>query len=157
MNENRPRWLQNYQRSAGKAAAKAREILWRDTGLAAWLAGMEAGAVAGRPDAGFWLEQAVFQTLQRWAALAPERRVHYWREGDTEVDFVMEQSGALVGLEVKTAGRAGLEDLRGARAFQASFARKGVIPRAVVLHTGPEARFLGDNAWSLGLGAMLPR
>ena len=28
--------------------------------------------------------------------------------------------------------------------------------RAVVLHGGEEARFLGDNAWALGLGALLP-
>ncbi len=150
--------LRNYQRSAGKAAAKARKILWRDAGLAAWLAGVGAEKnLADRPDAGFWLEQAVFQTLQSWAALDPTRRIHFWREGDAEVDFVLEQAGVLVGLEIKAARRAAEEDLRGVRAFQAAFARKGRRPRAVVLHTGTEARFLGDEAWSLGLGVWLPR
>jgi predicted AAA+ superfamily ATPase len=148
--------LQNYHRSPGKAAAKARKVLWRDTGLAAWLAGVKPGKVTERVDAGFWLEQAVFQTLQSWAALEPTRRVHFWREGDVEVDFVLEQAGELVGLEVKVTRPTGESDLRGARAFQAAFARQGRRPRVAVLHTGTEARFLGEGAWSLGLGAWLP-
>jgi len=148
--------LQNYQRSAGKSAAKARKLMWRDTGLAAWLAGVKPGAVASRPDAGFWLEQAVFQTLQSWAALDSRRRVHYWREGDVEIDFVLEQAGELVGVEVKATKKIGSEDLRGTRAWQAAFTRKGEVPRAVVLHGGDEARFLGQNTWALGLGALLP-
>ncbi len=148
--------LQNYQRSAGKAAAKARKVMWRDTGLAAWLAGVQPGRVALRPDAGFWLEQAVFQTLQGWAALDVTRRVHFWRQGDAEVDFVLEQRGEIVGIEVKTARRIGPDDLRGARAFQAAFARKKTVPRVAVLHLGQENRFLGDNAWALGLGAFFP-
>jgi predicted AAA+ superfamily ATPase len=148
--------LQNYQRSAGKSAAKARKLMWRDTGLAAWLAGVRTGEVRGRADAGFWLEQAVFQALQSWAALDPQRRVHYWREGDTEIDFVLEQAGELVGVEVKAAKKVGTEDLRGVRAWQAAFTRKGDVPRAVVLHGGDEARFLGDETWALGLGALLP-
>lgn len=142
--------------SAGYSAAKARKLLWRDTGLAAWLAGVRAADVRDRADAGFWLEQVVFQTLQSWAALDPQRRVHYWREGDVEIDFVLEQAGALVGMEVKAAKKIGPEDLRGVRAWQAAFTRKGDVPRAVVLHGGEEARFLGDNAWALGLGALLP-
>ncbi len=149
--------LQNYQRSAGKSSAKPRKLLWRDTGLAAWLAGVRPDEVKARSDAGFWLEQAVFQTLQSWAALDARRHVHYWREGDAEVDFVLEEAGLLVGIEVKAAGRADPGDLRGSRAFQAAFEHKGIVPRVAVLHTGNEARFLGSNAWALGLGPMLPK
>lgn len=148
--------LQNYQRSPGKSTAKARKVFWRDSGLAAWLAGVAPGVVAARTDAGFWLEQAVFQSLQSWAALEPDRRVHFWREGDAEIDFVLEQAGAIVGVEVKLARRVGNDDLRAARAFQKAFGGKAGVPRVVVLHLGDEARFLGDNAWSLGLGAWLP-
>ena len=129
--------------------------MWRDTGLAAWLAGVKPGAVAARPDAGIWLEQAVFQTLQSWAALDPQRRVPYWREGDVEIDFVLEHGGEVVGVEVKSTKKVGAEDLRGTRAWQAAFTRKGDVPRAVVLHGGDEARFLGQNTWALGLGALL--
>jgi len=148
--------LHNYQRGAGKSAAKARKVLWRDSGVAAWLAGVTSDNIGTRPDAGFWLEQAVFQTLQSWASLDPTRHVHFWRVGDTEVDFVMEQGGTLVGIEVKAARRVGTEDLRGARAFQAAFATQGTRPRVAVLHLGDEARYLGHNAWALGLGSLLP-
>jgi len=73
-----------------------------------------------------------------------------------EIDFVLEQAGELVGVEVKATKKIGSEDLRGTRAWQAAFARKGEVPRAVVLHGGDEARFLGQNTWALGLGALLP-
>jgi len=149
--------LQNYQRSAGKSTAKARKVMWRDTGLAAWLAGVHGRNVAERADAGFWLEQVVFQTLQSWAALDVTRRVHFWRQGDAEIDFVLEQRGEIVGVEIKTTRRIGSDDLRGTRAFQAAFKRGSSVPRAVVLHLGGEARFLGGNAWMLGLGALLPK
>lgn len=148
--------LHNYQRSAGKSAAKARKLFWRDSGLAAWLAGVPPAAVAARPDAGFWLEQAVFQSLQSWAALDPRRHVHYWREGDAEIDFVLEEGEVLVDVEVKAAKAVGSEELRGIRAWQAAFGRKSEVPRAVVLHGGEDARFLGGNAWALGLGSLLP-
>jgi predicted AAA+ superfamily ATPase len=102
------------------------------------------------------LEQAVFQTLQSWVAFDPRRRVPYWREGDVEIDFVLEHGGEVVGVEVKSTKKVGAEDLRGTRAWQAAFTRKGDVPRAVVLHGGDEARFLGQNTWALGLGALLP-
>jgi hypothetical protein len=118
--------------------------------------GLRAGEMRGRADAGFWPELAVLQTLQGWAALDPQRGVHHWRDGDTEIDFVPEQACELVGVEVKAAKKVGSEDLGGVRVWQAAFTRKGKVPRAVVLHGGDEARFLGDETWALGLGALLP-
>jgi predicted AAA+ superfamily ATPase len=35
-------------------------------------------------------------------ALAEDFRLHYWREGEKEVDFVLEHKGSLIGLEVKS-------------------------------------------------------
>ncbi len=66
---------------------------------------------------------------------------------------MLEQAGELVGVEVKAAKKVGSEDLRGVQAWQAAFARKGTVPRAVVLRGGDEARFLGDETWAFGLGA----
>ena len=31
-----------------------------------------------------------------------DTRLHYWREGSTEVDFVIERRGALAAVEIKT-------------------------------------------------------
>jgi predicted AAA+ superfamily ATPase len=47
------------------ALVKAPKLLWTDCGLAAWLAGIRSSAdVTARIDAGFWLEQTLFQTLK---------------------------------------------------------------------------------------------
>ena len=48
---------------------KAPMLLWMDSGLAIWLAGIKSSAdVTTRMDAGFWLEQTQFQTLETWRA-----------------------------------------------------------------------------------------
>jgi uncharacterized protein len=87
------------------ALDKTPKLLWTDCGLAASLAGIKTPAEATvRPDAGFWLEQTLFQRLQTWRALNPlQRRLHFWcdRPGH-EVDFILEQSGKLVALEIKS-------------------------------------------------------
>lgn len=55
------------------ALVKAPKLLWTDCGLAAWLAGIRSSAdVAARMDAGFWLEQTLFQTLETWRSLDPQ-------------------------------------------------------------------------------------
>ena len=48
------------------------------------------------------------------AALTGECRLHYWREGDREVDFVVSRRRRLAAIEVKS-GRVG--KLRGMTAF----------------------------------------
>jgi predicted AAA+ superfamily ATPase len=46
------------------AIVKAPKLFWTDCGLGAWLAGIKSSADATqRLDAGFWLEQTLFQTL----------------------------------------------------------------------------------------------
>lgn len=47
--------------------------------MAAFLAGISTPVeAANRPDAGFWLEQTLFQTLPTWRALGPlRRRLHF--------------------------------------------------------------------------------
>ena len=48
---------------------KAPMLLWMDSGLAIWLAGIKSSAdVTTRMDAGFWLEQTQYQTLETWRA-----------------------------------------------------------------------------------------
>ena len=63
--------------------------------------------LAQRMDAGFWLEQTLFQTLQAWRALQPQaRKLHFWRDrAGHEVDFILEQDGQWVLLEIKAAAR----------------------------------------------------
>jgi uncharacterized protein len=149
--------LANYRRNPTTALVKARKLMWTDCGLAAWLSGLHPAALSGRPDAGQWLEQLVYQTLQSWAALDPRRHIHFWREGAAEVDFVLEQAGQLVAVEVKTSRQVGSADARWLSEFQTLFSRTDAPPiRGAVLHGGKENRPLGKDLFALSLHPFAP-
>jgi hypothetical protein len=137
---------------------KTPKLLWTDCGLAAYLAGLRTPAEATqRPDAGFWLEQALFQTLQAWRALDPlQRKLHFWRDRPGhEVDFILEQGGQLVALEIKTGSTVTSADAAGIRAFRDALRKNQHLARGVVLHAGP-GRPLDTNILGLPWGWMLP-
>ncbi len=137
---------------------KAKKLLWCDCGLAAYLAGINSPeTLRRRPDHGFWFEQAVYQTLQAWAALdSGRRRIYYWRDRRRhEVDFILEQDDALVAVETKASLSGGLKDCGGIDAFTAALgARRKQLRHAVLLHAGTGARPLGENRFALGAGWM---
>jgi hypothetical protein len=125
--------------TAQDVIVKTPKLLWMDCGLAASLAGLRnAREVTSRPDAGFWLEQALFQTLQSWRALAPlKRKLHFWRDrAGHEVDSILEQDGQLVALEIKAGSTVTNSDAAGLRAFRESLKKKSLLARSVVLHAG---------------------
>ena len=109
-------------------------------------------------DAGFWLEQTLFQTLQTWRALEPQRRkLHFWRDrAGREVDFILEQDGKLVAMEIKAGSQVTTSDTTGIRAFRDSMKRKAALVRGVVLHAG-KARPLDRDDVALPWGWMAPR
>jgi len=118
------------------------------------LAGIKTPADAtNRPDAGFWLEQALFQTLQAWRALDPlQRKLHFWRDRPGhEVDFILEQKGKLVALEIKAGSTVTSSDAAGIRAFRESLKKKSVLVRSAVLHAS-QARPLDTGLLALPWG-----
>jgi predicted AAA+ superfamily ATPase len=139
------------------ALVKTPKLLWTDCGLAAALAGIKTTADAvNRPDAGFWLEQTLFQTLQTWRAVDPmERKLHFWRDRPGhEVDFVLEQAGKLVALEIKTGSTVTSSDAAGIRAFRDSLKKNQKLVRGVVLHAG-QPRPLDTGLLALPWGWMV--
>ncbi len=151
--------LPPYAANPTKPLVKSPKLFWGDTGVAAWLAGIEnPTALQQRADAGFWLEQAVFQTLQSWRGIAPSRRrLSYWRtRGGDEVDFILEQDQTCVAIEVKTGARVTLDDASGLRRFADSVSRSGQFVRGVVLHGGTDARPLASNMDALPHSVLLP-
>jgi predicted AAA+ superfamily ATPase len=139
---------------------KSPKLLWADCGLAASLAGIsDAATLKRRDDVGFWLEQAIFQTLQVWRAVNPAKRhLYFWRDkNNNEVDFILEQEGELVALELKTAESVRPSDANGLRAFKEVLKKKTVLKRSVVLHGGDSGRLLGDDLLALPWGWMLPQ
>lgn len=140
------------------ALVKAPKLFWTDCGLAAWLAGIKSYADATqRLDAGFWLEQTLFQTLDTWRALDSQRRkLHFWRDrAGHEVDFILEEAGKLVALEIKAGSQVTTGDLIGIRAFRDALKRKASLVRGVVLHSG-KARPLDADDIALPWGWMVP-
>ncbi len=140
------------------ALVKAPKLLWTDCGLAAWLAGIKSPANATqRMDAGLWLEQTLFQTLDTWRAIDSQRRkLHFWRDrAGHEVDFILEEDGKLVALEIKAGSQVTASDAIGIRAFRDSLKRKASLVRGVVLHAG-KARPLDADDVALPWGWMVP-
>lgn len=77
----------------------------------------KAEAQADRSYRGRMVESAVGAHLHNTAT--PECRIHYWRDGTNEVDFVLERGERLTAIEVKSGSVPGV--IRGMAAFQKSF------------------------------------
>jgi predicted AAA+ superfamily ATPase len=139
---------------------KSPKLLWADCGLAASLAGIsDSASLKRRDDVGFWLEQAIFQTLQVWRATNPDkRRLYFWRDkNNNEVDFVLEHDGELVALELKIAKSVRPSDAKGIVAFKSALKKKKMLKRSVVLYGGDNGRQLGDELFALPWGWMMPQ
>ena len=151
--------IRPYATNPNVALVKTPKLLWTDCGLAAALARIKTPAEAtARPDSGFWLEQALYQTLQTWRALDPlQRRLHFWRDRPGhEVDFILEQNGKLVALEIKSGSTVTSSDASGIRAFRDSLNKTQILVRSVVLHAGREGRPLDTGILALPWGWMVP-
>ena len=144
--------LEAFHVNAASGMRKAKKLMWQDSGLAAWLAGIQAPSdVANRPDEGFWLEQAVFQTLQVWRGMdTTSRKIFHWRDGGKrDVDFVLETPKGIVAVEIKASQSVTPSDCIGLRALSSAMPRGRRFLRGVVLYGGTETRSLGGGIYAL--------
>ena len=151
--------LSPYTTNPTTGLVKGKKILWSDCGLAAWLAGIKSSPdLSNRLDQGFWLEQAIFQSLQAWRSLDPTgRKLYFWRDrSGREVDFVLEKDGLLVALEIKASRQVMLSDADGIAAFRQSLGPGRRFRCGAVLHAG-SARSLGQELWALPWCWLLPK
>jgi uncharacterized protein len=149
--------IRPFSTNPSSAMVKAPKLLWSDCGLAAWLAGIRVPEeVDKRLDSGFWLEQTIYQTLQSWRALDPtNRRLHYWRDrAGHEVDFILEQNGKLVAIEIKSSSQVSLSDTAGIQSFKGMLKKSHRLVCGVVLHAG-KARPLDKDVFALPWGWMV--
>ena len=145
--------LPPYASNPTTGLVKSPKLLWADCGLAAWLAGISDLAVLKRrQDLGFWLEQAIFMSLQTWRSLdVGRRRLYYWRDrSGNEVDFLLEEGERLVALEVKLSSQATVDDAAGILALRRTLKNRSAteLPGAV-LHGGDSVRTLAENVVAL--------
>lgn len=145
--------LPPYASNPPTGLVKSPKLLWTDGGLAAWLAGItDVAALRRRQDLGFWLEQAIFMSLQTWRSLdTARRRLYYWRDrSGNEVDFLIEDGERLLALEVKLSSQATVGDAAGILALRRTLKNRTAaeLPGAV-LHGGDGVRALGEQVYAL--------
>lgn len=128
--------VQPYSRNAGHRVTKAPKLFMVDSALAL-AAGREANP------SGFHLENLVAADLGVWKDLGPSRALYYWRlAGGQEVDFVLEEKGLLLPVEVKSATSVNSADARHLRKFRTDH---GNTPRGLLLSSDPEIRVSGNG------------
>ncbi len=152
--------LPPYASNPASGLVKSPKLLWADGGVAAWLAGItDATSLTRRQDIGFWLEQAVFMSLQTWKSLdVARRRLYYWRDrSGKEVDFVLEDGDRLLALEVKLGSQARIDDAAGILALRQTLKRPAADLPGAVLHGGEDARPLAEHVYALPWRWLFPR
>lgn len=124
---------------AAKSLTRRPKVFLADTGLMAWMLGLDEARVTASPDLlGPLLETFVACELGRqagWSRTRP-RLLHYRDRSGAEVDVVLEDpSGRVVGVEVKAGATApGTGDLRGLRALEAAAGKR--FERGLLLYGG---------------------
>jgi uncharacterized protein len=130
--------LEPYPVPGTRRTVRTPKLYWVDPALALFLGGGDA------PRAGH-LENLVLGDLLAWrdAQLAPAA-LHYWRthQGE-EVDFVVEQGGRLLAVEVRATSQLTTDDARDLHLFRRQHADRFL--GALVLHTGEETYWLSDG------------
>lgn len=121
-----------------KRLTKTPKLYWCDTGLALHLSGETEPR-------GAHLENLVLTDLLAWRdTQVPRPEILFWRTtaGD-EVDFVIEQKGQLLPVEIKASEKPRLTDARGLTLFRKEYpdlARTGLL-----LHTGRETEWIAEG------------
>jgi predicted AAA+ superfamily ATPase len=125
-----------YSRNAGQRVIKAPKLVMVDSALA-------LAAARETTPTGFHLETFIASDLSIWHDMAPGRGLHHWRlSGGQEVDFVLEENGRLLPLEVKAAATIGARDARHLRAFRDAHAN---APRGILLSSEPAIRVVAPG------------
>jgi hypothetical protein len=123
-----------YSTNPAQRVIKAPKFFFVDAALAL------AAAREQEPN-GFHLENLVCSDLLVWRDGSRTRSVFHWRlQAGQEVDFIIEEDGRLVAIEVKTSSAAHVEDTRHLRVFRE---RYPTAVRGLLLSSDPEVRRLG--------------
>ncbi len=147
--------LPPYSANLGKRLVKTPKLFWSDTGMAAALTGWrDRGAVEAAQKSGAMVETWVVNDLRAWCSQAGGATLSFWRthEGG-EVDVLIEQADAVVGVEIKSGHRIDARDLKGLRECRAALGTR--FRRGIVLYGGAEPHAIEDRLFALPLAVLL--
>lgn len=145
--------LEPYFRSRGKRLVKSPKLYFTDTGLAAFLMGLDAEAALDGSVAGALWENHVVGQWLRWRDWRqPAAALWYWRDqGGNEVDLLVEWRGRLHAIECKYRELPDAGDARGIRRLRAFYADETIA--AFIACTTPNAFNVAEgvtamNGWT---------
>ncbi|HEU0054769.1 MAG TPA: DUF4143 domain-containing protein, partial [Longimicrobium sp.] len=148
-------YLHAWSGNLGKRLTKSPKILLCDTGLAAYLLGLEEGIESHASAFGGLLENFVAMEVRKqiaWSDVQP-RIYHFRTQGDQEVDLLLEDArGRVVGIEVKASGSVGEREFRHLRFLADELGDRFV--RGVVLYTGSEVLSFDPKMTALPMAAL---
>jgi predicted AAA+ superfamily ATPase len=126
-----------------------------DSGLASALLGVDAPElIKDRAMLGQLLETFVFQELKRQASWndKPVQFYHFRDKDGVEVDIVLEQAGAVAGVEIKAAATIMERDFRGLKKLRETTGEQ--FAAGVVLYDGQSVAGFGENLYAVPIRAL---
>jgi len=148
--------LPAFAASRTRRLVKTPKLYWTDTGLAAHLAGIAKNhEVHGNPLAGALFENLVLVQLLAWRETLPSPpEILYWRShAGEEVDLVLEVGQRLLPIEIKSAKRLRMDDVRGLRVFLEEYA--GMARFGVVFYAGTDTFLVTDRILALPAACLI--
>ncbi len=140
----------------GKRLLKAPKLILVDTGLMAWLLGVDEERLAGeRTPLGGFVECFVAAELLKQATWSRTRPglFHFRAQGGQEVDFLLEdRRGRLVAIEVKSRATVTAGDFKWLRSLRESMGTRFL--RGIALYNGRAAIPFGDRLDALPISAL---
>ena len=144
-----------YLRNRATRLIKSPKMYISDSGIACYLAGVREFTVEHEEP----LKGAMFETYvaQNLAGLIgstwTQAGLYFWNvQGRHEVDFVIEESGKCIAIEVKSGTRWSDSDLNGLKAFLGSTPH---CIAGVLAYNGHDAVRLGERLWAIPLDLLL--
>ncbi len=134
---------------------KAPKLVLGDTGLIAYLTGMNASGLGGALPIGSLVENFAVMELRKLAAWSRTRPklFHFRLHTGPEVDIVLEdRAGNIVGVEVKASASVDGSDFKGLRILAEAAGRR--FRRGVVLYTGGQTVPFAANLHALPMEAL---
>ena len=148
--------LPAWSRNLGKRLVRAPKLFLSDTGLAAYLVGVdEAGLTRNTTVLGALLENFAVMELRKQLGWSRTRVAlfHFRTQTGQEVDVVLETpDGRLAGVEVKAAAAVDAGDFKGLRVL--SDAAGDAFACGVVLYTGTNTVAFGDRLYAVPIAAL---
>lgn len=125
-----------YSRNAGQRVIKAPKLLMVDSAFAL------AAARETQPS-GFHLENLVATDLAVWKDSGPSRGIYHWRlASGQEVDFILEENGQLLPVEIKSATKVTSKESKHLRKFLTDHSNS---PRGLIVSSDPDIRLLNQR------------